>query len=78
MCGSWRTSPPATTRRDPTPGSRQPCDWAWSDNAAIVLLAYLHEESGYGIRSTRSTSTASWRSRTSVTRWCRCYAQPGR
>ena len=37
---------------DPRDSAQNPTDratWRWSDNAAIVLLAYLHEESGYGI-----------------------------
>ena len=35
--------------RDPAQDPANPATWTWSDNAAIVLLAYLHEESGYGI-----------------------------
>lgn len=35
--------------RDPAQSPADPATWTWSDNAAIVLLAYLHEDSGYGI-----------------------------
>lgn len=35
--------------RDSSQNPAAPATWKWSDNAAIVLLAYLHEESGYGI-----------------------------
>ncbi|MFC6746040.1 hypothetical protein ACFQFG_15795 [Methylobacterium persicinum] len=37
---------------DPRNPAHDPADratWAWSDNAAIVLLDYLHDGSGYGI-----------------------------
>lgn len=35
--------------RDPEQDPADPSTWKWSDNAAIVLLAYLHAPSGFGI-----------------------------
>ncbi len=60
---------------DPRDGAQAPgvpATWRWSDNAALVLLDYLTHESGYAIRSTRSTSPASSPWRMSATRGCRC------
>ncbi|WP_342163083.1 hypothetical protein [Methylobacterium sp. SD21] len=35
--------------RDPAQDPANAATWRWSDNAAIVLLDYLHSDSGYGI-----------------------------
>lgn len=35
--------------RDPAQDPADAATWRWSDNAALVLLAYLHDESGYGL-----------------------------